>query len=159
MSTTDHAHRRTVHVVAVALFQPDAEGHRNLFVARRAAGRRHGGLWELPGGQVEAGETEREALTREIQEELSVSVTLDERLGAATVDAGAIDVHMVVFVARGFTGELTLVDHDASRWVDAQALQTLSWAPADIPHLPALLALLSDVTAHSTDPVSAPLRE
>jgi len=141
MSTESSPFRRTVHVVALALVHDHPEHGRRLFIARRTPGRRHGGLWELPGGQVEPGETERDAIVREIREELDIGITLDERLGEATVATGPIDVRMVVFVARQFTGTPTLVDHDASRWVTAPDLAHIEWAPADIPHLPALVAL------------------
>jgi mutator protein MutT len=133
--------RRVLHVVAIALIRAHP---RRLFVARRHPDKRHGGLWELPGGQVEAGESEGEALRREIQEELSIDVTLGERLGEATVSAGAFDVRMAVHAADHWTGEIALVDHDACRWLTADALESVRWAPADIPHLAALRALLTE---------------
>lgn len=133
--------RRVLHVVAVALIQ---ESPRRLFVARRGPDKRHGGLWELPGGQVEAGESETDALRREIREELSIDVVLCGRLGEATVSAGSMDVRMAVHAAEAWDGEIRLVDHDAFRWLTVDALASVQWAPADIPHLPALRRLLEE---------------
>lgn len=143
MSPANSPPGRTVHVVALALTRPHPELGRQLFVARRSKGRRHGGLWELPGGQVEPGETEPHALVREIREELHIHVTLGRRLGAATVQTEAIAVHMVVYSADQFTGSIQLVDHDDARWTTADALDDFDWAPADVPHLPALRTLLT----------------
>jgi len=137
-------HLPILHVVALALVQVGPDGKKRLFVARRAPGRRHGGLWELPGGQVEPGESEKEALVREIREELSIEVALEESIGAATVSAGAFGVRMVVWVARSHHGTPTLIDHDQKAWLTAAELDAVSWAPADIPHLPALKRLLAD---------------
>ena len=136
--------RRVLHVVAIALIR---EAPRRLFVARRRSDKHHGGLWELPGGQVEAGESEADALRREIREELSIDVTLRRRLGEATVSAGEFDVRMAVHAADHWTGDIELVDHDAFRWLTADALDTVRWAPADIPHLAALRALLTEATS------------
>jgi 8-oxo-dGTP diphosphatase len=132
--------RRSLHVVAIALVRSNPP---RLFAARRRSDKRHGGLWELPGGQVESGESEEDALCREIQEELTLEVELVARLGEATVSAGPLDIRMAVHVCRRWTGEIRLVDHDASMWLTAATLESVPWAPADIPHLPALRALLA----------------
>lgn len=123
-----------VHVVAAALTRQQG-GARELLVTQRAAGRRHGGLWELPGGKVEPGESEEEALVRELAEELSVAVELADRLGEATVPAGPVRVRMAVFWGRVVSGELRLVDHDAAEWVQAGQPRRLAWAPADVPFI------------------------
>jgi 8-oxo-dGTP diphosphatase len=132
--------RRPVHVVAAALVRTTP--HPRVFVARRSPDKRHGGLWELPGGQVEPGESERDALRRELQEELGILATPAHRLGEATVSTGSIDVRMVVFIVTDWTGTIALVDHDDSRWVGSDDLPTIDWAPADLPHLPALARVL-----------------
>ena len=130
----------TVHVVAAALFRDDPVQGLQLFVARRGPGRRHAGLWELPGGQVEAGETEPQALVREIQEELKVEIRLQQRLGEATVPAAGVRVRMGAWRAEITSGEPVLIDHDEARWVRPADFEELSWAPADIPLIPALVA-------------------
>ena len=108
--------RRLLHVVAIALVKDDPP---RLFVARRRADKRHGGLWELPGGQVERGESEVEALRREIREELTIDVQLGERLGEATVSTERLDIRMAVHACRQWAGAIRLVDHDATRWLSA----------------------------------------
>ena len=132
--------RESLHVVAIALVRGEPL---QLFAARRSAHKHHGGLWELPGGQVETGESEEDALCREIREELDLQVKLDHRLGEATVSTDGLDIRMAVHVCRRWTGTARLVDHDAVRWLTASELDSVSWAPADVPHLPALRALLA----------------
>jgi len=130
-----------VHVVGAALFRDHPQHGLQLFVARRSPGRRHGGCWEIPGGQVEDGEDEPTALVREIREELDVEIRLHHRLGEATVPAGGVRVRMAAWVGHIVHGEPTLVDHDDARWVRPVDFDHLHWGPADVPLLPALAAV------------------
>ncbi len=139
---TTHATNPVLQVVAAALVQTDDDGRCRVLAARRAPGRRHAGCWELPGGQIEPGETEQNALSREIQEELSVKIRLEQRLGDATVPAGAHAIHMAVWLAEIVEGEPALIDHDAIRWLVPEEFRTLTWGPADIPHLARLRAAM-----------------
>ena len=89
------------------------------------------GLWEFPGGKVESGEDDGQALVRELQEELRVEVEVGERLGD-DLPIGATAV-LRVYLCRLLSGEPALVDHDEHRWLGADDLLDVPWIPVDLP--------------------------
>jgi 8-oxo-dGTP diphosphatase len=118
-------------VVAGALISGSA-----LLVAQRQRPPELAGLWELPGGKVAPGETEAEALARELLEELGVEVVVGERIGADVVIGDALILRAYLVSQTG--GTLAPLDHDALRWVEASDLLELAWVPADRAWLPEL---------------------
>lgn len=94
------------------------------------------GLWELPGGKVASGESETEALVRELREELGVDVVVGERLGA-DVPVGETLV-LRAYVVELIGGVPHPHDHGELRWVDATELAAVAWVPADLAWMPAL---------------------
>jgi 8-oxo-dGTP diphosphatase len=119
-----------------------------LLVAQRVRPAELAGRWELPGGKVAAGETERDALARELAEELGLQaddVAVGERLGGdVTVQAGGNKTMTLrAYYVRLLSGEPQPHDHRALRWVTAAALHDLDWVPADRAWLPALTEALS----------------
>lgn len=122
-------------VVAGALIRGNT-----LLVAQRQRPPELAGLWELPGGKVGAGETDQQALARELREELGIDVTVGDRLGADVAIAEAVVLRAYRVAQTG--GRLHPHDHRALRWVGAHDLPDLPWVPADRAWVPDLLGCL-----------------
>ena len=117
--------RKTVRVVAAVI----CEGGR-VFATQRGYGAYKDG-WEFPGGKIEAGETARQALEREIREELDADIEAVEMLAALEYDYPDFHLSMQCFLARLCGGGLTLKEHEAAAWLPAEELESVDWLPAD----------------------------
>jgi mutator protein MutT len=98
-------------------------------ICQRPLNKRHGGLWEFPGGKCEPGETDVDAARRELREELGVAVI---EVGAelfAVHDAGS--PFLIAFVPVSFDGEPACLEHLALAWETPQALDDYALAPSD----------------------------
>ncbi|WP_208818033.1 (deoxy)nucleoside triphosphate pyrophosphohydrolase [Micromonospora terminaliae] len=96
------------------------------------------GRWEFPGGKVEPGEIETDALIRECAEELGVRVEIGARLGRDVRMAHGRSV-LRVYVARLLDGEQPkALEHSELRWLAADELDSVPWLPADVPIVAAL---------------------
>ena len=102
-----------------------------IFATQRGYGDFKGG-WEFPGGKIEAGETPEEALRREIREELKVNVGIDEYLMTVEYDYPQFHLSMDCFLCHLESGEITLTEHEAARWLKAEELDEVDWLPADV---------------------------
>lgn len=111
-----------------------------LLVAQRTRPPALAGRWELPGGRVEPGESEVDAVVRECREELAVEVRATGRIGTdLPIDAGVLRVHGAELAAAG---EPRAVEHAALRWVGPDELDAVDWVDADRAVVADLRALL-----------------
>ena len=94
--------------------------------------------WEFPGGKIEAGESAQEALVREIREELKASISVQKHIGTAEWDYPDFHLKMECFWSALDGQGLCLVEHEASRWLCADQLESVNWLPADKEILPAV---------------------
>ncbi|QWG33332.1 (deoxy)nucleoside triphosphate pyrophosphohydrolase [Bacillus mycoides] len=88
--------------------------------------------WEFPGGKVNKGEEPREALVREIKEELNCIITVEEQVEAVEHEYENIIVYLVTYKARIKSGTPKAHEHSELRWISIEHLKKLKWAPADV---------------------------
>jgi 8-oxo-dGTP diphosphatase len=123
-------------VTAVALIDVDGR----VLLAQRPAGKSLAGLWEFPGGKVEAGETPEAALIRELHEELGIE-TKESCLAPLTFASHSYDdfhLLMPLFACRRWQGIPTPREGQNLAWVRARDLRDYPMPPADIPLIPIL---------------------
>jgi 8-oxo-dGTP diphosphatase len=127
-------------VVAVALVDAD----NRVLITQRPPGKSLGGLWEFPGGKIEAGERPEDALIRELDEELGLQV--EEPCVAPLTFASHRypDMHLLMplYICRRWGGHPHPREGQAMRWVRPRALRDWPMPPADVPLIPALIDLL-----------------
>lgn len=117
---------RRIEVVA-AIIRRDG-----LYLATQRGYGRFEGLWEFPGGKIEPGENPREALAREIREELDTEVTVEELFRIKEYDYPDFHLTLQCFFCSLHEGvEPRLLEHKSARWMRAEELPTLKWLPAD----------------------------
>ena len=127
---------KTVLVSAVALIDVDGR----VLLGQRPEGKSMAGLWEFPGGKVEAGETPEIALIRELEEELGIN-TWQSCLAPLTFASHSYDYFhllMPLFACRKWEGTPQSRENQALKWVHARDLKNYSMPAADIPLIPIL---------------------
>ena len=118
--------KKSIHVVAAIIRRDD-----RIFATQRGYGD-YKDWWEFPGGKIEAGETPEEALVREIREELAAEITVGDFLMTGEYEYTKYDLSMDCYWAEVTGGELTLLEHEAARWLPVDDLMQVKWLPADI---------------------------
>jgi 8-oxo-dGTP diphosphatase len=131
---------RIVLVVACALIDPDGR----VLLAQRPPDKSMGGLWEFPGGKLEAGETPEETLIRELHEELGIAVKEACLAPFAFASHAYPDFHLLMplYVCRRWEGTPQALEHQALKWVRPRDMGSYSMPPADLPLIPMLRDLL-----------------
>ena len=127
-------------VVAVALIDADDR----VLIAQRPEGKALAGLWEFPGGKIDAGERPEAALIRELQEELGITVK-EACLAPLTFASYAYpEFHLLMplYVCRRWEGFVQSREGQALKWVRARELRQYPMPPADEPLIPPLVELL-----------------
>jgi 8-oxo-dGTP diphosphatase len=132
--------RATVLVAACALI--DADGR--VLIAERPAGKSMAGLWEFPGGKVEAGERPEECLIRELAEELGIAVNEACLAPLTFASHNYPDFHLLMplYVCRRWEGIVTPREGQRLAWVKPQRLRDYPMPPADEPLVAHLMSLL-----------------
>ena len=127
-------------VVACALIDAD----NRVLVAQRPQGKALAGLWEFPGGKLEAGERPEPALIRELSEELGITVKEDclAPLTFASYAYPEFHLLMPLYICRRWEGTVASKEGQALAWVRANKLRDYPMPPADIPLIPPLIDLL-----------------
>lgn len=110
---------KTIHVVAAII----KDGNK-IFATQRGYGEFKDG-WEFPGGKVEPNETSRQAIIREIKEELDTTIQVE-------YDYPNFHLSMECFICTILEGKLTLLEHESAKWLTKDTLDLVDWLPADL---------------------------
>lgn len=121
---------KTVKVAAAVICDSLKEKNR-IFATARGYGE-FKGQWEFPGGKVEAGETPRQALVREIKEELETDIKVGDLIGTVEYDYPTFHLSMDLFWCEVIEGELKLLEAESARWLTKDTLYEVQWLPADV---------------------------
>ena len=127
---------KTIDVVAAVII----DGNK-VFATQRGYGD-YKDKWEFPGGKVESGELPEVALVREIKEELNTEVSVEQYIDTIDYDYPDFHLRMMCFRCGIVKGDLKLLEHKSSTWIDADSINDLDWLPADRILLPRIKRIL-----------------
>lgn len=127
---------KTIEVVAAVIRKDD-----KIFTTQRGYGEWKD-WWEFPGGKMEQEETPEEALKREIHEELSTDISVDEFLCTVEYDYPKFHLVMHCYMCSLLTDSLHLNEHEAAKWLGREELTSVKWLPADVEVIERLLLKL-----------------
>lgn len=116
---------KIIRVVAAVI-----KNENKIFATQRGYGDFKGG-WEFPGGKIEDGETPKDALVREIREELNTEIKVNDLIQTIEYDYPNFHLSMDCFWCSLVSGTLELKEHEASCWLSRDELDSVAWLPAD----------------------------
>ena len=116
---------KRIEVVAAVIVRDD-----EVLATRRGYGEWQG-WWEFPGGMMEAGESPRDALRREIREELDAEIEVGRLLETVEWDYPAFHLTMHCFICSLVSGSMNLNEHEAAAWLTKENIGSVKWLPAD----------------------------
>lgn len=117
--------------VVAAVIRKNENGTERIYATARGYGE-YKGMWEFPGGKIEAGETPQQALIREIREELTAEITVGELIKTVEYDYPEFHLSMDCFWAEVSSGQLILKEAEEARWLSEEELNDVEWLPADL---------------------------
>lgn len=121
---------KTIKVVAAVICDSITQ-KKKIFATARGYGE-FKGLWEFPGGKIEAGETPQQALYREIMEELDTKIKVYDLIDTVEYDYPDFHLSMDCFWCEVIEGNLTLKEAEAAKWLTREKLDSVNWLPADL---------------------------
>lgn len=127
-------------LVVAALIRRFGDTEKRILIVRRGPGQSGAGYWEFPGGKVEVGESPEQALVREIDEELALSIRVGDLLGEADFAYPAKFIRLRVYWAEAVHGQLQLSEHDAFKWCLSQEISVQELSEADRPFVEMILS-------------------
>lgn len=121
---------KQIHVSAAVIFRTAAGSEKLVFATQRGYGEWKD-WWEFPGGKMEPGETPEAALQREIREELATEISVESLLITVSYDYPNFHLTMHCYICKVKSGSLTLLEHEAAKWLTRDELNSVKWLPAD----------------------------
>jgi mutator protein MutT len=103
-----------------------------ILITQRNLKKLQGGLWEFPGGKIEKDETREEAIIREIKEELTIDIKVDEYLDEKIFNYPEKDINLIALKCSKINGDIKLTEHEDAKWVANKELDKFDFAPADM---------------------------
>lgn len=122
---------KTIRVVAAVIKATNEKGEPAIFATQRGYGEFKDG-WEFPGGKIEQGESPRQALKREIAEELDTEILVGDLIDTIEFDYPTFHLSMDCFWGELVSGKWILKEHEAARWLTKEELDSVEWLPADV---------------------------
>src|SRR5699024_9618837 len=120
--------KKNIHVVGAVIVE-----NKKILCAQRGPDKTLQLMWEFPGGNIEQGETAKEALIREVEEEMQCTIEVREKVDHTVHEYDFRIVHLTTYISKITSGELKLTEHEQIKWLKPTEISNLNWAPADIP--------------------------
>lgn len=119
-------HMKTIEVVGAVIVQ-----NNEIYASQRGYGEFKDG-WEFPGGKIEPGESPRQALKREIKEELDTDIDVGEAIGIVDYQYPNFRIHLHLYICSIAFGSPKMLEAEGEKWVSIDNLNSIDWLPADL---------------------------